>query len=159
LGLVDKIRAYSPGIALTTDIIVGFPTETDADFADTIQVMEEVQFDSAFIFKYSQRPGTIAERKFPDDIPEAVKTERIVRLNEIQKEISLRKNQAHVGEVMEILIEEEKTPKSLTDFQGRTDGNKLVIFPVMPHGRKGEFVSVKITDATPHVLKGKVVGT
>lgn len=155
LGIVQKIRTLYPSMAITTDIIVGFPMETDEEFNDTINIMKEVQYDSAFIFKYSERKGTIAEKKFPDDISEEKKTERIMKLNEIQKEISLRKNQTHVGEIMEILIEEERTPKSELNFQGRTDGNKLVIFPAGPY-RRGEFVNVKIVDATPHILKGKV---
>ncbi len=101
LELVEKLRDRIPGLVLTTDIIVGFPTETDEEFEDTVKVVREVEFDSAFIFKYSERPKTIAARKYPDDVPEEVKTERIVRLNEIQKEISLKKNRAHIGEVHE----------------------------------------------------------
>ncbi len=156
LNLVEEIRRRIPGVALTTDVIVGFPTETDAEFEDTVRVMEEVQFDSAFIFKYSERQGTIAARKYPDDIPEETKTARIVRLNEIQKEISLRRNRSEIGTVQEVLIEQERTRKSPDDFQGRTDGNKLVIFPAGNYHR-GDFVQVKITDATAHVLKGVVV--
>jgi len=158
LALVDKIRRLIPNAALSTDIIVGFPTETDAEFEDTIKVMNAVQFDSAFIFKYSVRPGTIAERKFPDDVSDEKKTERIMRLNEIQKAASLQKNREQIGQIQKVLIEEEKTTRTLTDFQGRTDSNKLVIFPAAPPHRKGEFAHVKITDASPHVLKGKVVG-
>ena len=156
LELVDEIRSLCPSIVLTTDIIVGFPTETDEEFEDTVAVMEEVQYDSAFIFKYSERPHTVARRKFPDDVPEGVKTERIVRLNEIQKQHSYRKNLAHIGEVHEVLIEEETTKKSAEEFQGRNDGNKIVIVPRGDY-RKGQFVNVRITDATPHVLRGEVV--
>ena len=156
LNLVKEIRELIPDVALSTDVIVGFPTETDTEFEDTVRVMETVEFDSAFIFKYSERPGTIAARKFPDDVPEAKKTERIVRLNELQKDISLQKNRAHIGQTMEVLIEEERTRKSPHDFQGRTDGNKLVIFPAGQYHR-GDFVQVQITDATAHVLKGRVV--
>lgn len=156
LHLVDDIRSHYADMVLTTDIIVGFPTETDEDFADTISVMESVQFDSAFIFKYSERPKTIAQRKFPDDVPEEVKTDRIVRLNELQREHSLKKNRAHIGQIHEVLIEDEKTKKSADDFQGRNDGNKIVIFPGGEYGT-GQFVKVKIESATPHVLKGRVV--
>ncbi|RMG61996.1 MAG: tRNA (N6-isopentenyl adenosine(37)-C2)-methylthiotransferase MiaB, partial [Calditrichaeota bacterium] len=107
LALVEKIRSKIPQVVLTTDIIVGFCTETDEDFRETVRVVERVEFDSAFIFKYSERPRTIAARKFKDDVPEAVKTERIVYLNELQKQISYRKNCAHVGQVQEVLIEQE----------------------------------------------------
>lgn len=157
LDLVDEIRDLIPDIVLSTDIIVGFPTETDNEFEDTVDVMEQVQFDSAFIFKYSERPQTVAIRKFPDDVPDAVKTERIVKLNEIQRSHSTSRNEAHIGQVHEVLIEEEKTRKSDLEFQGRNDGNKIVIFPKGDYG-KGQFVDVKITGTTPNVLRGEVVG-
>jgi tRNA-2-methylthio-N6-dimethylallyladenosine synthase len=157
LVLVDEIREINPEMVLTTDIIVGFPTETDAEFGDTVRVMEEVEFDSAFIFKYSERPQTVAARKFPDDVPEAAKTERIVRLNEIQREHSLKRNRAHIGEVHEVLIDEENTKKSDQHFKGRNDGNKIVIFSKGNY-RQGQFVDVKITDVGANVLKGEVVG-
>lgn len=156
LQLVDKIRTLSPGIALTTDIIVGFPTETDAEFEDTVKLMEQVRFDSAFIFKYSQRKGTVAQQKFPDDIPEAVKTERIVRLNEIQTVISYEKNKEHIGQTQTIMLESLSTARSDAERQGRTDGNKLVIVP-SADAVLGEFLNVRITAATPHVLKGKLL--
>ena len=151
-----EIRDLIPGIVLSTDIIVGFPSETDEEFEDTVKVMEEVEYDSAFIFKYSERPQTVAIRKFPDDVPDAVKTERIVKLNEIQRAHSIKRNEAHIGQVHEVLIEEEKTKKSEHEFQGRNDGNKIVIFPKGNYQR-GQFVNVKITDATPNVLRGEVV--
>lgn len=153
LGIVEKIRTLYPSMALTTDLIVGFPTETDEEFSDTINVMKDVQYDSAFIFKYSERKGTIAEKRFSDDVSDERKTERIMKLNEIQKEHSLKRNKAQVGQTLEVLVEEERTTRSLEDFQGRTDGNKLVILPAGPY-RRGDFVKVKITDATPHILKG-----
>lgn len=155
LSLVDKIRNLNPEMVLTTDIIVGFPTETDSEFEDTYQIMRDVEYDSAFIFKYSERPQTIANRKFADDVSNERKTERIVRLNELQKEISYKKNKAHIGQIHDVLIEEESTKRSENDFKGRNDGNKIVIFPKGPYS-KGQFVNVEITDATPLVLKGKV---
>ncbi|GAB4368054.1 MAG: tRNA (N6-isopentenyl adenosine(37)-C2)-methylthiotransferase MiaB [Calditrichia bacterium] len=154
LNLVEEIRNHYPEMVITTDIIVGFPTETDAEFEDTVDVLRQVEFDSAFIFKYSERKGTIAARRYPDDVPEEKKTERIVRLNELQKEISLKKNRAHIGQVHEILIEQESTRKSDDDFQGRNDGNKIVIIPAGPY-KKGDFIQVEISDATAHVLKGR----
>ncbi len=156
LKLVDDIRNVIPNVVLTTDIIIGFPTETDDEFQDTVDVMQKVEYDSAFIFKYSEREGTLAAKKFDDDVPEEIKTERIMLLNEIQKAHSLKKNLAHVGETQRVLIESEETKKSDQDVQGRNDGNKLVIIP--QNGYKiGQFVDVKITDATAHVLKGSVV--
>lgn len=156
LDLVSRIRSLCPSIALTTDIIVGFPTEADEEFEDTVKVMRSVEFDSAFIFKYSERPRTIASNKYVDDITEDKKTERIVKLNELQKEISLKKNQAHIGEIHDVLIEKEGTQRSEEDFQGRIDNNKIVIFPSGDY-RRGNWVKVRITDATSNVLKGCVV--
>jgi len=149
LALVDKARKLSPKIVLSTDIIVGFSGETDTEFEDTVKVMQDVEFDSAFIFKYSEREGTIAQRKFPDDVPDAIKTERIVRLNELQREITLKKNRAHINEIHALLIENDGKDSTL----GRTDGNKLVLIPKNGH-KSGEFVPVRITDAGPHNLKG-----
>ena len=154
LALAAKIRTIYPDMALTTDVIVGFPTETDEEFRDTVEVMRQVEFDSAFIFKYSERKGTIAARKFPDDVSEETKTERIVELNELQKNISLKKNKAHIGQVHQVLVETIGTKKSESDVQGRNDGNKLVILPQGKYGI-GDFVSARIESASPHALKGK----
>jgi tRNA-2-methylthio-N6-dimethylallyladenosine synthase len=156
LDLVDDIRGHYPKMILTTDIIVGFPTETDQEFEDTFEVVRQVEFDSAFIFKYSERQGTVAARKNSDDVPETAKKERIVRLNELQNQISLKKNLNHKGEIQDVLIEQETTRKSPHDFQGRNDGNKIVILPAGPF-HKGDTIPVQITDATPHVLKGQAV--
>jgi len=156
LDLVTKIRTKCPEIVLTTDIIVGFPTETDKEFKDTVKIMQTAEFDSAFIFKYSERDGTLAQKKYPDDVPEEIKTERIIRLNELQKKHSLQKNRAHIGQQHDVLIEQEQTKKSDADIQGRNDGNKLVILPKGEY-HIGQFVKTQITEATAHVLKGKVV--
>ncbi len=156
LALVDDIRKHHAAMVITTDIIVGFPTETDTEFEDTVDVIQKVEFDSAFIFKYSPRKGTIAHRRYADDVPEEKKKQRIIRLNELQNSISLKKNRAHIGEVQRVLIEQESTRKSPDDYQGRNDGNKIVIFPGGDY-RRGDYVDVEICDATPHVLKGRVV--
>jgi len=153
LSLVDKIRNKIPGVALTTDIIVGFPTETDGEFEDTLQVVTKVQFDSAFTFKYSERQGTIAFKKYPDDVPEAIKTERIMLLNKIQKEITYQKNRSHIGETQTVLLQPIPEAKNTDQMPGRTDGNKLVLLPQGPY-KGGELLKVRITDATPHALKG-----
>lgn len=156
LNLVDKIRTKIPHIILTTDIIVGFPTETEREFEDTLEVIAKAQFDSAFTFKYSQRQGTIASKKYPDDISEAVKTERIMRLNEIQKEITYQKNRAHIGEIHTVLLEPYPEAKDTSQMPGRTDGNKLVLLPQSSF-KGGDMVKVRITDATPHALKGQLL--
>ena len=116
--------------------------------------MEKVQFDSAFIFKYSERKQTIAQRNCPDNVAEAIKTERIVRLNELQKDICLKKNEAHVGETHNILIENEHYGKAGNLSAGRTDGHKLVTLNTGDH-TMGSWVNAKITGATPNGLKGE----
>ena len=152
IGLVEKIRKLSPGIALTTDIIVGFPTETGEDFEETVRVMEGVRFDSAYIFKYSERKGTIASRKHPDDVPPEIKTERIVRLFDLQRGASLLKNREKIGARVEVLIEgeDEKRPGHQ---MGKSGGNTTVVFPATPLG-PGEWVSVRVSDATSGALFG-----
>jgi len=155
LQLVDKIKEKIPNIALSTDIIVGFPTETDAEFEDTMKVVKQVRFDAAFCFKYSERQGTIAAKKYPDDVPGSVKTERIMRLNKIQNEITYQKNLAYVGKVHEILIEPATGDKEAAKHAvGRTDSGKLVILSAGDH-QIGDLVKVKIIHASPHALKGE----
>lgn len=156
VALADKIRELIPGVSLTTDIIVGFPTETDDEFADTLKVIERVRFDSAYIFKYSQRQGTAAARQFKDDVSDEVKTERITYINEIQKIISNENNKPLIGTIQEILAEEGRPTKYPNGFQGRTDTNKIVFVP-SGDCAAGEFVRVKITDVSTNTLKGEIV--
>ncbi len=156
LELVAKIQRIIPGVALSTDVIVGFCAETDADFEDTLSLMREVEFDSAFTFKYSQRKGTIASRQYKDDVFEAIKTERIVSLNALQKEISLKKNRAYISHCHEILIENKGNKHSPDILYGRTDDNKLVTLASGNHGL-GEFVKVRIVDVSANVLKGVAI--
>jgi tRNA-2-methylthio-N6-dimethylallyladenosine synthase len=111
--------------------------------------MREVEFDSAFMFKYSERPGTTAAKKYPDDVPEEEKTERITRLVDLQRKISLKRNQPHVGQTFEVLI--EGPAKKPGQLMGRADSNKIVVFP--DEGQQpGEFVSVTISEVTPNTL-------
>jgi tRNA-2-methylthio-N6-dimethylallyladenosine synthase len=152
LRLVELIRRTIPGVSLTTDIICGFPTETDAEFAETEEVVRSVQFDSAFIFKYSERQGTIAAKLWEDDVPDAVKSERVTHLVAMQREISLRRHQALVGQTVRVLIEGESR-KNSAEWKARTDGNMIVVFPD-PNLRLGEFCDVRITEATPNTLLG-----
>ena len=157
LALAGRMRKLIPGLALSTDVIVGFSSETDEDFENTIKVMAEVEFDAAFTFKYSERKGTIAERKHPDDVPDAVKTERITRLVDLQRKNTEAKNRLHIGRTRTVLIEAVSTPKS-TDFcQGRTDDNKIVIIP-QTGLTLGQMPQVTITDAGVSVLKGRLTG-
>jgi tRNA-2-methylthio-N6-dimethylallyladenosine synthase len=127
-ALVDEMRGTIPGLGLTTDVIVGFPTETAVEYDETRQLMQDVRFDSAFIFKYSERQGTYAQRKLPDDVPAEEKTRRIVELVDLQKRITGEINQMLVGSAHDVLIEEtvEKQPGFVS---GRTDSFKHTILP------------------------------
>ncbi|MDP2654098.1 MAG: tRNA (N6-isopentenyl adenosine(37)-C2)-methylthiotransferase MiaB [Candidatus Omnitrophota bacterium] len=154
LELAAKIKAKIPGVTLSTDVIAGFPTETDAEFEETLDVLEQIRFHSAFTFKYSERKGTIASRQHPDDVPEAIKTERAVRLTDIQRRITLERNKEHVGRTQPVMIEAIGTAKSGEETQGRTDGNTIVILPGTGY-TPGEIIPVRITAATVSVLKGE----
>ena len=156
LSLVDKIRRLNSRIALTTDVIVGFSSETDQEFEDTFKVIKEVEFDSAFMFKYSQRKQTVASKKYPDNVSDEVKKERIMRLNDLQKDIALKKNEAHIGHIHDVLIDDEKTNKSDDFMPARMENNKLAILP-QGSGKVGEIVRVKITEASPASLRAILV--
>lgn len=154
--LVAEIRDAVPGVSIATDIIVGFPTETDDEFEDTFRAMEEIAFDAAFIFKYSERKGTYALRHYPDDVPPEKKTGRIVRLVELQKRITGEINQRLVGSTQEVLAEEPlaKDPEMLV---GRTDTFKNTIFPKSGY-ESGDLVRVHIDRARGGTLYGTPLG-
>ncbi|MBN1916761.1 MAG: tRNA (N6-isopentenyl adenosine(37)-C2)-methylthiotransferase MiaB [Verrucomicrobia bacterium] len=149
LGLVEKLRARVPGIALSTDLIVGFPGETDAEFSETVSLVETVRYDGAFMFKYSPRPGTAAAA-LDDDVPLEVKKARLARILELQDEISLEKNRALIGRQMEVLVE-GPSRKNAARYSGRTRCNRIAVFEACPE-RAGELVTVEIRGATPHTL-------
>ena len=157
LALIDHARAMVPGVSISTDIIVGFPTETEDEFEDTVDVVRKSQFDSAYIFKYSERKLTLASRRFPDDVPEAEKTRRIVKLNEIQRAISLEKNKAQIGQIQTLLVEHEVSKKSDLEAATRNDANNIVIIP-RGNLKQGDWVQAKIVDAAVNHLKGEIVG-
>ena len=150
LRLVDELRAAIPDLALTTDLIVGFPGETEAEFEQTVSAVEEVGYDGAFTFVYSPRQGTEAAA-MPGQVPEAVKRERIERLVEVVQRIGERRNRGRVGRIEEVLVEgPSRTDEAL--LRGRTRRNTTVVFTgdVQP----GELVQVRIEDATSATLRG-----
>jgi tRNA-2-methylthio-N6-dimethylallyladenosine synthase len=154
LALVDKIRALDSRIVLTTDVIAGFCSESDAEFADTYRLLEEVRYHSAFIFKYSSRKHTIAARRYPDDVPDAVKSERVTALVELQRSISRDRNREYIGNVLPVLVEGD-AKRSRSQGMGKTDGNITVVWdkaaiPCAP----GELVSVLIQDFSASTLYG-----
>lgn len=153
LKLVDAIRNKGP-MVLTTDLICGFCGETDEEFQDTYDLVKEMEYQAAFVFKYSERKHTIAARKYPDDIPEQVKGYRTNLIIELQKEISLRKNQALIGTAVEVMIEGD-AKKSDQQWMGHTEHNVTVVWPKGSSIHfSGELVAVSIQDATPSTLYG-----
>ena len=154
LEKVQKLRAVDPDIAISTDIIVGFPGETEEEFSETLSLCEEVRYDSAFTFLYSVRKGTPAE-KFEDQIPEEVKHERFNRLVEVINRISAEKNAAYIGRIENVLVDGPSKHNSKT-YGGRTESFKLVNFEGRPE-MIGQIVAVEITDANTFSLVGRVV--
>ncbi len=155
LALVKKIRMILPHVSLSTDIIAGFPTETAEDHHRTLEVIREVEFDGAFTFKYSPRENTKAWH-MGDDVAEELKIDRLNDIIDLQRGISLRKNEAMVGAVCEILVEGEST-KSPDDYCGRTDDNKMVVFP---KGEReiGQYLNVRVDRANSATLFGTSLG-
>ena len=154
LDLAAHIRRIVPDIVLSTDVIVGFPTETEEEFQDTLKVVDEVKFDSAFMFKYSERKQTIASRKFPDDIPDEEKQDRLERLIELQRKNSLSSNEKDRGKKFKILV--EGPGKKANQQMGRTDGNKISVFPDV-NAPAGSFVNVKVEQVTANTLIGRII--
>lgn len=154
LCLVDDIRRRIPGVALTTDIICGFCSESEADFLDTYRTVQEVGYHGAFIFKYSERKNTIAVRKHADDVAESVKAQRVTRLVEMQRGISLQKNQALVGHTVEVLVEGD-AKKSSGQWMGRTDTNIVAVWEKDRAAiRPGDAIRIAVTRASSATLVG-----
>ena len=157
LALVDQIRARCQEIVLTTDIIAGFCSETDAEFAETENLMRQVEYHSAYIFQYSERKNTIAARKYADDVPASVKAARVTKLVEFQRAISLKKNREMLGQTVTVLVEGEGK-RSSDQWMGRTNGNIVTVFPKAGNSLKpGSLAPVRITDATITTLYGEAV--
>ena len=155
LEKIDRLRERCPSIALTADVIVGFPGEEEEDFKKTLDLMEKVRFDDLFSFKYSPRKGTHAA-EFEDRVEEKVKQDRLSILQEIQREITFQKNQALVGSVEEVLVEGQ-SKQSDRDVTGRTRSNKIVNVEGDIQSLTGKLVPVRITKAFPHSVRGEIV--
>ena len=150
LERVDKIRSVMPDCGITTDVIAGFSGETEQDHQDTLSLMEKVVFDSAFMFAYSERPGTLASKKYPDDIPYDVKTSRLNEIIALQGRMSLKSNEREIGKVMKVLVEgpSKRNPEELC---GRAGSNKMCVFP--SRGEKpGDSCEVEVVSVTSATL-------
>jgi tRNA-2-methylthio-N6-dimethylallyladenosine synthase len=153
IARIREILGHDCGIS--SDMIAGFCTETEEDHADTLSLMDAVQFDYAYMFYYSERPGTLAEKKFTDDVPLETKKRRLSEVIDKQNGHSLARNRADVGKVFRVLI--EGPSKKSSDFlQGRNSANKVIVFPG-GHYKKGQYVNVLVNDCTGATLMGKVV--
>ena len=149
------IKKQIPDCGISTDIIAGFCTETEEDHQDTLSLMKWVEYDYAFMFKYSERPDTIAAKKFDDDIPEEVKSRRLQEIIKLQGELSLKRNQDDIGKTFEVLIE-KVSKKSNLELAGRNSQNKMIVFPRKDY-EPGDYVMVKVNTCTAATLIGEVV--
>ncbi|MGM9746087.1 MAG: tRNA (N6-isopentenyl adenosine(37)-C2)-methylthiotransferase MiaB [Paludibacteraceae bacterium] len=155
LDRIAAIRRIVPDAAIGTDVFCGFHDETLDDHAQTLSLMREVGFDSAFMFKYSERPGTFAAKHLPDNIAEEEKVRRLNEIIALQLELSLESNRRDVGKTFEVLVE-GRSKRSAADMCGRTSQNKLVVFP-KESAKTGDLVLVRIDDASAATLMGKIV--
>ena len=156
INRIDAIRRIIPDCAISTDVITGFCSETDEEHKDTVSMMDYVKYDFAYMFKYSERPGTLAAKRYADDIPEEVKQKRLTEIVAKQQEYSFYRMQARIGRVERVLIE-GFSKKSDKDYCGRSDQNAMVIFPVGENYKPGQYVNVLIERSTTATLIGKVV--
>jgi tRNA-2-methylthio-N6-dimethylallyladenosine synthase len=157
LKKIDHIRQIIPDCAISSDIITGFCTETDADHEDTLSVMRYSRYDLSYMFAYSERPGTLAQRRYEDDVPEAVKKRRLNEIIALQTSMTRENHHADIGKTFEVLIESESR-RSKEHWSGRNSQNKVVVFPKNSAAiGKGDYVQVKITDTTGATLLGEIV--
>ena len=155
LNRIKAIREIIPDCAISTDIITGFCGETDKDFNETLDLMNKVKFDFSYMFFYSERPKTLAERKFTDDIPTEIKKSRLQKVIDLQKIHSIENNESSIGKIMEVLVE-GTSKKSPLEYSGRNDENYKVVFP-KENSKIGTYVNVKIERCTSATLIGKIV--
>jgi len=152
---VDRILEILPDCGLSTDVIAGFCTETEEDHQDTLSMMEYARYDMSYMFFYSERPGTLAARRYTDDVPEDVKKRRLDEIVKLQNRLSHEKNKQDLGKTYTVLIEGD-SKKSDADWRGRNSQNKVVVFPKTGSYRKGDYVRVSITDCTGATLIGRI---
>jgi len=154
LDRIAAIRKFMPDCAISTDIITGYCSETEDDHRETISVMKEVGYDYAFMFKYSERPNTIAAKKYEDDVPEEVKSKRLEEIIAMQQQLSSESNKKDIGKTFEVLVE-SPSRKSPHHLSGRNSQNKVIVFPKEDF-KAGDYVKVKVIDCTSATLIGEV---
>lgn len=154
--LIDNIREIIPDVAISQDMITGFPTETEEDHQDTLSLMEYVKYDYGFMFAYSERPGTLAERKLEDDVPQEIKKRRLSEIIALQREHCQERTEQHLGKIQEVLIE-GPSKKSDEHWMGRNSQNTVAVFPKEDY-QVGDFVMVRMDSCTSATLIGEAVG-
>lgn len=154
---VESIWKILPDCGISADIIAGFCTETEEDHQQTLEIMEFSKYDYSYMFFYSERPGTLAQRRFKDDVPEEVKKRRLAEIVQVQNRLSFESNLKDIGTTCEVLIEGDSR-KTDNDWKGRNSRNKVVVFPKLDHDlKKGDYVTVKISECTQGTLLGHIV--
>lgn len=156
MNKVSRIYEIMPDCAISSDMIAGFCTETEEEHQDTITMMEFAQYSMSYMFFYSERPGTLAARKFEDDIPQEVKIRRLNEIQRLQNHISLMHNQKDIGKTFKVLIEGD-SKRSDEEFKGRNSQNKMIVFPKKGNHKKGDYVMVRVTDVTSATLRGEMI--
>jgi len=153
---VQRIDEIMPDCAISSDIIAGFCSETEAEHQETLSMMAYANYSMSYMFFYSERPGTVAARKYPDDIPLAVKKKRLQEIIDLQGQISHEVNQGDLGKTFKVLIE-GSSKRSDADWKGRNSQNKMVVFPKKGNHQAGDYVYVKIHEATSATLLGEMI--
>lgn len=156
LERIDTIKRLIPDCAISTDVIIGFCSETEEEHQDTISMMNYVQYDFAYMYTYSERPGTLAAKRFEDDIPETVKTRRFNEILRTQQECSLNRLKQHIGKTHRVLID-GRSKKSDLDFAGKSEHNITIVFPADEIHKPGDYVNVRIERCTPATLIGQII--
>jgi tRNA-2-methylthio-N6-dimethylallyladenosine synthase len=156
INKVRRIYEIMPDCAISSDMITGFCTETEEEHAETLSMMEFAQYSMSYMFFYSERPGTLAARKYKDDIPEDIKKRRLNEIVRLQNHISLQHNKKDIGKIFKVLIEGD-SKKSDKDFKARNTQNKMIVFPKKEGLKQGDYVTVKVHDATSATLMGSLI--
>lgn len=156
MNKVRRIYEIMPDCAISSDMIAGFCTETEEEHQDTLSMIEFAQYSMSYMFFYSERPGTLAARKYEDDVPLKVKKRRLQEIIRLQTQVAFKKNQQDIGKTFKVLIEGD-SKKSADDFKGRNSQNKMIVFPKKGSYKAGDYVHVKVLDVTSATLKGAIV--
>jgi tRNA-2-methylthio-N6-dimethylallyladenosine synthase len=157
MGKVDRIKQIIPDCGISADIITGFCTEEEQDHQDTLSIMEYAKYDYSYMFFYSERPGTLAQKRYTDDVPLEVKKRRLQEVVDLQNRLSLESNKKDIGKAFKILIEGE-SKKSEKDWMGRSSNGKVFVFPKEQYNlKKGDYAVVQANDCTQGTLLGKIV--